>query len=281
MGHLHGDQMMMKELASKSNSKLRFLKRAMAFTVAVQAMSISCEGYELFTNRDGCQVILSDEATCGPHSIGGYGILASNPIRGTGLWRATQTELEHYFPGTALETETSPLDLPIRSLAIDPTDGRFFAQTDDNLITFDPVTGTAEIIASLNWELWDTLAFDKQGTLHGVQYRPRNVSSILQIDKLTGSTTEIGTVGIRIQGVAFHPTTDEMYTISFARSDSDYPEGYGIFRVYRNTFEPEFLGKAIIRSGGLEFASVPEPRGAAILLLPMMLLIHLRKLSQR
>jgi hypothetical protein len=195
----------------------------------------------------------------GDRNLGHIHDLASLPKDEPGMWAVTEIRDDALFellyikpnsPTARLELQT---DIPIRSLAIDPTDKTFYGATSESLVRIDRYTGEVESIGALDMDhFYPVLAFDGAGNLFG---NAGSGSELVAIDKSTALTDVIGDTHIRLHGIAFHPETDELLAAGF---DGEYK----MFSVDVGNASAAGLYPTLGRFSGLAILAVPEPSGS-------------------
>jgi hypothetical protein len=114
---------------------------------------------------------------------------ASDPIREPSVvwgvrWSAVVNQLVAFdpFQGQLLSSIQLTSPTPIKSLAIDPTNGVLYGGGGNSLYRIAPATGIATLAGTASTSLDKALAFDALGNLYGIV----NGTSLATIDKTTG-----------------------------------------------------------------------------------------------
>lgn len=133
----------------------------------------------------------------------------------------------------------------VRSLSIDPTDGRFYGTTASDLYTIDPLSGDASLIGpTTGWSVDKALAFNRTGNLFGVGKENKLVS----IDKTSGATSLVATLDVnRMEGLAWSSETDAMLGYGYGTGLT----GYALFEIDLNSGALTHLGPSAIRQSAL------------------------------
>jgi hypothetical protein len=185
--------------------------------------------------------------------------LAGDPFwQGAALWGVRSAFSTSYLaawnPATSSFISEVPLDISIivRTLAIDPTDGRFYATTDAGLYTIDPVTASVTLVSAMsNLSVTFALAFDGSGQLYGVSAG----NKLVAIDKTSGAGTLVGVMGLsRIEDMAWSAETGTMLGVG-------YPGGggginYSLYKIDLATAAVARIGDSQERPSGLAFTGL-------------------------
>jgi hypothetical protein len=241
---------------------------AAAITIACGAPSVRADLWASSAGGSVGRVSLSAvNPTTGAASdlfgiVGGSGSgvydLAGDPFwQGTALWGVRSAFSTNYLaawnPATSSFISEAPLDISIivRTLAIDPTDGRFYATTDAGLYTIDPVTASVSLVGAMS-DLTVTfaLAFDGSGQLYGVSAG----NKLVAIDKMSAAATLVGVMGLsRIEDMAWRGETGKMLGVG-------YPSGgglnYSLYEIDLATAAAARLGGSQERPSGLAFTGL-------------------------
>lgn len=196
----------------------------------------------------------------GEDSRAGVLDFASDPQRdGSVVWSLHYTEhdgsqLMSFDPHRRETLSLVSLDgsLDIRGLAIDPTTGTMYGTSETALYRLNPSNGAADLMGSTSEELDESLGFDLQGNLYGMN----QFGYLFRIDKSNGATTNVGELTAYPADLAVRPEDGVMYGLG----QGDVPLfGYGLFTVDLETAEVTLVGPSVFRPGALAFTIVPEP----------------------
>ncbi len=144
-------------------------------------------------------------------------------------------------------------------LSFDPTTGELYglynlSSNQRQLFTVDPTTGEATLLLQLLPGDPSAMAFDSTGQLYVLD---TSLQQLLMVNKQTGAVVSminlsnaLGTIA----GMAFEPTTDELYVV-----DGDSGGTNRLYKLARSTGQLTVVGetKLVKGLGGLTF--VPEP----------------------
>ncbi len=186
----------------------------------------------------------------------GFSDLAGDPqSQGALVWGVsgfgTNNLLAAVNPSTmavqSLVTITSPEQM--RSLAIDPSNGDFYAASTTSLYRLFPDTGMATLVGTTLLPVDKALGFDSSGNLYGIA----NENQLVAVTKTTGQTSLVGTLAVyRMEDIAVRPETGVMYGIG-------YGPNYSLYQINLTNGALVNLGPSVVRPSGLAFAAVPEP----------------------
>lgn len=141
---------------------------------------------------------------------------------------------------------------PIRSLAIDPTDGAFYGATTASLYRIAPDTGMTTLVGAVAMPVDKALGFNAQGNLFGIW----NNNNLVSINKSTGATTLVSALNLwRMEDIAARPEDGVMFGLGF---------GYSLYQINVDTGELIEIGPSLGRPGGIAFTLVPEPSAAVL-----------------
>jgi hypothetical protein len=139
---------------------------------------------------------------------------------------------------------------PIKSLAIDPTDGVLYGGGGTSLYRIDRATGIATLVGNASTSLDKALAFDAAGNLYGIV----NGTALATIDKSTGITSTVATIGISLEDIAASPDNGIMYGLGLASS-------YSLYQINLATGATTTVGPSLLRPSSLTFTALPSPIG--------------------
>lgn len=132
----------------------------------------------------------------------------------------------------------------VRTLAIDPTDGRFYATTDTALYAIDSNDGIMTLIGPTAG-IREALGFDGSGQLYGLNA----VGRLLAVNKSTGGITEVGLAG---------PVVDIAWDAQAGRMLAIGPQAgsYALYQIDLSSAALTRLGPSFSRPSGLAFTGL-------------------------
>jgi hypothetical protein len=192
---------------------------------------------------------------------GGAGVvtedLSGDPFwQGGTLWGVRRAFTTSYLAAWNPVAKTflfeTPINVPsfLRTLAIDPTNGRFYATTDASLYTLDPQTGSAALVGpTTGVTVNKALSFDGNGQLYGVGME----NKLVAIDKTSGARSPVGTMALyRIEGMAWLQETSTMLGLGYGYG----ADGYSLFEINLTNGALVRLGPSVGRPSGLAFTGL-------------------------
>ncbi len=187
-----------------------------------------------------------------------------------GFPTAIRTSLTEFSAATGNPISAVSLNAQIHGLAIDPTDGKFFATTTSGLYQIDPVSGSLTLVGNtgLTGEL--ALAFNGAGQAYGVAGR-----TLYSVDKSSGLATKIADIaGASTSsrfGFAFRPEDDQLFAIG------DYANvTYPLYTINPADGTTAVIGASLVRPNGIAFVTIPEPTAFTLLCLGSVCLLRRR-----
>ncbi len=201
--------------------------------------------------------VLSYKSIASGSSVAIVQDFASDPIREPSVlwgvrWSAVVNQLVAIDPFQSqllsLVQLTSPT--PIKSLAIDPTDGVLYGGGGTSLYRIARTTGTTTLVGTASTSLDKALAFDALGNLYGIV----NGTALAAIDKSTGATSTVATTGIVLEDIAASPDNGIMYGVGSGSA-------YSLYQINLATGATTIVGPSLLRPSSLAFTTLPGTIG--------------------
>ena len=181
--------------------------------------------------------------------------LASDPVREPSVlwgvrWSAFVNQLVSIdpFQNTVLSSIQLTSPTPIRSVAIDPTDGVLYGAGGTSLFQIARDTGTTTLVGAGSNSPDKALGFDSAGNLFGIAAN----NALLAIDKFTGATNPIATLSAGMVDIAANPETGIMYGLGGT---------YNLYQIDLATGALTTVGPSLSRPSSLAFTAQLSPIG--------------------
>jgi hypothetical protein len=252
-----------KQLPSASrctmNSKLFYL----AALLLLCGSADRCLATELWATDAGgsssinlSQINIATGAVLSTKSISGLASattndFASDPIREPSLlwgvrWSAFVNQLVAIDPFQTQLLSSVQLNspTPIKSLAIDPTDGVLYGAGGTSLYRIARATGTTTLVGNASTSLDRALSFDAIGNLYGI-----SGSSLVTVDKSTGATNTVATLAVSLEDIAASPDNGTMYGLGLGST-------YSLYQINLATGATTAVGQSLLRPSSLAFTAL-------------------------
>jgi len=209
--------------------------------------------------------------------------LASDPIRepevvwSLNFTRDFGSELISFNPHLEQTLFSVALDdnLGLQGLAIDPTNGQFYAASPTTLYKINPVTGEATQVGLTAFDVGKALGFDLLGNLYGSGTVDLQ-RVLVSINKASAVVDVVGPISAGIEDIAARPEDGVMYGLGFGGE----PAAYTLYQIDLMTGSLKDIGPSLGRPGGLAFTGIPEPSTLVLLMIAIVGLAFYRCFRQ-